>query len=842
MNRQFHNVTSHYNGYYWARENIKEGKDKIERATPDDFGKLIPLFVYGDEKTVKSNVSYFDKALEKESRVIKYHSMLIKGKEYCRWIDENYLVMAQAHFYKKEYYDAIDVLEYIVRTYPKTETKYRALLWLIRTYNAQLSVINTQATIDLLASDKGFPKKLTGEFASLEAEYFLMMGNNEKAVQELKKAIPLTTSKKQKARFLYVLGQIEEMKGNTKQATEYYKECASLHPPYEMYFSSKIKRALTVQGNDATQKVKKELKKMLRDDKNFDFRDQIYYAMAEIAIKEKDTITGLKDLYLSTSTSVQNTHQRGVSYLREADIYFQQTEYQLAQAYYDSAVGFLPKDFKDYDFIVSKKNSLTGLVKNLEIIQHEDSILKVAALDTNKRNALIKKIIEDLTAQEKRIEEEKKLLSEKKDNGNTTTSPTTSGGNNTPGAWYFYNSASISFGFSDFVKKWGGRTLEDNWRRSNKETITPTEVETVVDKKDTSHKSTVIADNHKKEFYLKGLPFTDEAKEESKAKIIEAYNNVGGIYKEQLKNLDRSIETFEVLNKRYPGNKYELQNYYQLYRLFLIKKNQKQSDYYKNLIVSKYPDTEFARIIKNPDYNKELQASKHIVENYYQETFTAYNSGKYNDVLAMVTQADSLYGGSELMPKFALLRAYSIGRTSSLLDYENALTKIIIKYPKDIPTKKRAQELIDEIKKFKSGKGNDTTRTGGADTVKALFNVDLETEHWVMIILPNGKKSVNEFKAKISDFNTQYFSLANLSVFSTFLGMDFQVVTIRAFENSAKAMDYYSLINSDQNVFKDVDQGKVSLTVITPDNYKTFFTEKKKTEYEKFFKENYTKK
>src|SRR5207244_1721755 len=158
----------------------------------------------------------------------------------------------------------------------------------------------------------------------------------------------------------------------------------------------------------------------------------------------------------------------------------------------------------------------------------------------------------------------------------------------------------------------------------------------------TAKKTIVVADKHKKEFYLKGLPFTDEAKEESKVKIIEAYNNVGGIYKEQLRNLDRSIETFEAMNKRFPGNKYELQNYYQLYRLFLLKKDQKQSDYYKNLIVTKYPETEFARIIKNPDYNKELQASKHVVENYYQETFTAYNSGKYNDVLAMVTQADSL--------------------------------------------------------------------------------------------------------------------------------------------------------------------------------------------------------
>jgi tetratricopeptide (TPR) repeat protein len=846
VNRQFHNVTAHYNGYYWARENIKEGLDKIQRATADDFGKLIPLFVYGDEKTVKNSNSYFDKALEKESRVIKYHSMNIKGKEYCKWIPANYLVLGEAHFYKKEYYDAIDVFEFIVRSYPKTQVKYQALLWLIRTYNAQNSVLNTQATIDLLDNDKAFPKKFTGEFAALQADYYLMMDNYDKAVQELKKAIPLTHNKKQKARFIYVLAQIEEMKGNTKQATQYYEEVARLHPPYDMYFSSKIKRAMTVQGgSDATQKVKKELKKMLRDEKNFDFRDQIYYAMAEIATKEHDTVQALKFLKASTAASAQNTRQRGMSFLREGDIYFQQMDYQNAQAYYDSAVGYLPKDFKDYDFIVNKKNSLNGLVKNLKIISNEDSLLKVAALDSNKRNALIKKIIADLTAKEKKEEEEKKLAAQQQQSNTNGSSGTSNGstGTTNAGAWYFYNSSSISFGFADFAKKWGPRQLEDNWRRSNKEAVIPENVEVNNTKVDTSkNKKTELADNKKPGYYLKDIPFTEEAKEDARTKIIEAYNNVGGIYKEQLRNYDRSIETFETLNRRYPGNKYELQNYYQLYRLFLLKKNQKQTDYYKNLILTKYPDTEFAKIIKNPDYNKELQASKNVVEKYYTETFDAYNAGRYNDVLAMVTQADSLYGGSDLMPKFALLRAYSIGRTQSIQDYENALTKIIIKYPKDAATKKRAQELIDEIKRFKSGKGNDTSRTSGADTTKALFNLDLETEHWVTILIPNKKQNVNEFKVRLSDFNAQFFPLAQLTVSSSYLGMDYLVFNIKAFENSTKAMDYYQLIVSDQNVFKDIDQSQVSLVVITPDNYKVFFTQKKKDEYVKFFKENYLRK
>ena len=48
------------------------------------------------------------------------------------------------------------------------------------------------------------------------------------------------------------------------------------------------------------------------------------------------------------------------------------------------------------------------------------------------------------------------------------------GGSNTGsqgGAWYFYNLNAKSFGQPEFRMKWGERVLEDNWRRSNKRTL-----------------------------------------------------------------------------------------------------------------------------------------------------------------------------------------------------------------------------------------------------------------------------------------------------------------------------------------------------------------------------------
>src|SRR5659263_269928 len=44
------------------------------------------------------------------------------------------------------------------------------------------------------------------------------------------------------------------------------------------------------------------------------------------------------------------------------------------------------------------------------------------------------------------------------------------------GKWYFYNQAALTFGRTEFRRRWGDRKLEDNWRRSNKTRVNITQV------------------------------------------------------------------------------------------------------------------------------------------------------------------------------------------------------------------------------------------------------------------------------------------------------------------------------------------------------------------------------
>ena len=44
------------------------------------------------------------------------------------------------------------------------------------------------------------------------------------------------------------------------------------------------------------------------------------------------------------------------------------------------------------------------------------------------------------------------------------------------GKWYFYNQAALTFGRTEFRRRWGDRKLEDNWRRSNKTRVSISQV------------------------------------------------------------------------------------------------------------------------------------------------------------------------------------------------------------------------------------------------------------------------------------------------------------------------------------------------------------------------------
>jgi tetratricopeptide (TPR) repeat protein len=853
IHRGWHNMNARYNGYFYSREYMKESIVKVEKANKDDFTKVIPLFIYPDNQTAKNFNSDFDKSIKKSSTVIQRHCITDKKKKEipnaCRWIDENYMLIGKSHLYKRDFFSALEVFEYVAKIYPKPETKYQGMLWVIRTNNEIGSLSQSEPVMDEIRNAKDVPKDkyFQRDLAAVSADYFIKRSDYSPAIKQLTKAIALTRKKTTRARFTYVLAQLYEKMGDNKKASMYYAMVPGLHPVYDMEFSAKINQAKLYDISSGDSKViKKQLLKMIKDDKNIEFRDQIYYALAQIAEKEKDMPLAVDYLNKSIQKSVSNNTQKALSYLKRADIFFDKQDYKVAQANYDSAITVLPKDYPDYALIEAKKKSLTSLVLNLNIIALQDSVNRLAAMSEKDRGRVIDKMIAKIEAEEKKAEEEKQteLYNQQQVAQNQTTVAATT----QSGSWYFYNPATVSFGVNEFTKKWGSRKLEDNWRRSEKDQVMAANVneETTEPVDSTEKKDNPIAgtgaNKNKKDrnYYLKKIPLTPEALTKSNEKIVDAYYNVGSIYKEQLLNNQKSVEAFEELLKKYPDNKYKLNSYYQLYRTYLAMNNKPKSDYYKNILLTDYPDTEYAKIIKNPDYAKDVMASKSLVEKFYTETYQLYSDGKYAEALANCRKADTMYSKNYLMPQFTFIKALCIGRTQDINAFENALTQIIIKYPKE-PVKDKAQEILDMIKKQKMQPTMDTAHTAVVDSAKTKtkFIFKEDGDYYWVVIVENGKGDLNKFKTKLSNFNTVTFSTEELEISSIFLDLNHQLISVKTFDGKGKAMDYYNFLKTKNDIFSDLDAGTYQSFIISAENYPAFYKDKNIAEYQTFFTQNF---
>lgn len=845
VTRSYHNVTSRYNGYYYASEIIKETRQRIEKAHIDDYSSILPMFIYADNKSVKNYYQELDKAIQKTSLVIKRHTITDRKENEIpgavKWIDDNYLVLGKARFYKREFFDALVAFEYVAKTYKKDENRFRAMLWMIRTHNELLTLSQSGPLIDKLRNDKEFPKKFQQELSALAADYYIRRGDYDNAIKELTKAITLTKKRKTKARFTFILAQLHEETGNVKKASQLYSQVIRLKPAYEMVFNARMKRASLYDATAGSSKeLKKQLLRMVKDDKNIEYLDQIYYALAQIEEKEKNIFGpngAMEYLRLSVRNSTVNAKQKAIAYLKLADISFEAEEYKAAQAYYDSTMTVLPKDFPNYEAIASKKKNLTGLVQNLNTIAFEDSVQRLAK-DSVLLEATIASILEQVEEEERRAQEEKFFQ-----NNNFNQLPGT-GSDAMQGASTFtlYNPAQAAFNISEFTKRWGSRPLEDNWRRGNRETPDMLSIEEDNLGGNTGPVDTlikpVVNDRKKREYYLQNIPFTVQEMEKSNARIIEAYYNAGAIYKEQLLNNEKAAETFEELLKRFKENKHKLSTYYQLYRLYTAMGNQQKADYYKNILVNDYPSTEFARLIKNPDYAKQTEASKSEVEDAYGSVLAAFNQGRYAEVITEADAAIKKYPKNFLMPKFDFLKAMAIGKTQGVDAYVKALKEIVVKYPKD-EVKPKAEEILAILSKTGTEAGNNNGQPTESNAA-SIYSYTPEAEHFVVIVANSKKINLGQLKTKISDFNSQFYSMATFNIGQVGFQGDNQMITIKTFENAKKAMDYFTTLRENSEVFKGITPDNFKLFVISSNNYSVLYNDKDLQKYLDFFTGSYS--
>jgi tetratricopeptide (TPR) repeat protein len=487
MSRFYHGLTTKYNILFNGTESYKEGLKTYEDSYVDDYSKILPIFIYGDDQLTSSIKPNMDRTIEKSTKSIKLHSITSKPEkdkgamsqkdkdfysknEYNVYIDDSYLIMGKAFFYQADYGGAIRIFDYIIKQFDDDETKYLAYNWLVRANVEIKDFREAQNLIDYLMSDMDYPEKLNYEFNLTLADFYLKQQQFSEAEQYVGEALLLVKKKKERLRLTFIHAQLKEELENYKESSELYAAVIKMNPPYEMAFNAKIKRASLFTGGKSIGSIKSELLDMLKDDKNIEYQDQIYYALGELEMKDNKVNQAIEYYLLSLQTSVSNTNQKALTFLALANIYFDKTSYVEAQAYFDSAVVSLDHDFPGYRELATKNQYLSKLVTNLNIVSRQDSLQMVANMSEPERDNFIKEIIKNLREKEAQELEERRNR-ELADMQGLSTGSRPMNSATSSGKWYFYNPSAKSFGQPEFKRRWGTRKLEDNWRRKNKQVM-----------------------------------------------------------------------------------------------------------------------------------------------------------------------------------------------------------------------------------------------------------------------------------------------------------------------------------------------------------------------------------
>jgi tetratricopeptide (TPR) repeat protein len=826
VNRQYHNVTAKYNGYFNGNESIKAGVKKLEANHTDDYTTTISVFPTGDLKKEHKSKSYMDKAIQKGSVVIQRHSMKIKGKEYCKWIDDNYLMVGRAYFYKGDFKEAIKTFSFIKSEYSKNEIRFEAALWLVRGYVENRDFASAESEIEELLSDKKFPNKLEEELTMVISDFYVQKKDFTNAITELINATKLIKRNRNKVRLNYILAQIYQYSNNYTLAQKHYEIVLRSNPEYEMAFNAKINLARSLErDNPNSKKMKEKLLKMTKDDKNKEYLDQIYYTIAEMEINNTDTVLAIENYILSTINSIENDPQKALSFLALGKIYFKKGMYKLANTHYDSTILYMQNDFRLYKKTNDRHLILADLVYNINLIEMQDSLQMLAKLPKSQQNTIIGGIIQAELEKERKAAEDQRLKQQMMfDNGRNRGRGEQFGNNTSGGKWYFYNPATLSFGMSEFRKKWGTRKLEDDWRRKDKKIANNFEIDSVSIDSTTSKETQNTKDPN---YYLDQLPKTKADFENSDIQIKEALYQLGLIYRVSLNEIDLSTNNFMDIFIRFSSDKqYSSLALYNVYINHSEANNPKAKNS-KKLLLSKYPNSIYAKMITDPNYTSEVLSKKDLIELNYKEIFILYKGNLFDQVIVKTENISN----DKYINKLLLLRALSFIKKENVDKAIITLNKIS---KEDEKVSQEAKYILDAIlDPSKIKKANELAVSGSPYLYRS------SNQHMIILVLPKEGVDVTYLKTLISDFHINNIGNEVFEISALLMGLDKHLLMIKSFENINESMMYYKLFLEEKSVMSVLNKSQFKLMSISLENFQEFYKNKDTKGYYNFFKKNY---
>ena len=778
--RSYHQTKVKYNILYNGNIAYEEGLKAIRDANTDDYSRILYLYPVSNHQAAEASSSQMDKTIEKCRKCIKLHSIKAKPKrnpkkandpKYKLWIQSEefnvnmklaWMRLGEAEFHKGDFLGAVSTFSYILRHYQNDpDIIAQCQLWTARAY-AELGWQYEAEDMLNRAQRDALSRKHANLYAAVKADVLLKGEHFHEAIPFVRMAMPHEKRKIYRPRFSFVLGQLYEHENNRTDAIQSYKYVVRMAPPNEMEFNARIRMAELGGKNSLRQ-----LRTMTKQSKFKDRLDQIYGTMGNIYLAQRDTAKALEMYAKAIEEATQAGSAKAAVLVRAGDIYFEQRAYVSAQPCYREAVTILTAEHNDYNRIQKRSEVLDELIVSYNQAQLQDSLQRISHLSEEEQRAIVDKIIADLIEAEKQDSikqaQEARELAHGDSGPRSVNTANMLGGGMQKGEWYFYNPQLIKQGKQEWYKRWGTRSLEDNWRRQNKQVMIQddglSDLTEETDSARMASDSTFVpqvheTDIHKPEYYLQQIPKTEQDYAISDSLWREALVALYYIYRDKLEDEAQTLETLRFLDERWGTH----------------------------LSVLAIHEDEALRALRDDEnYIARMQRMLAEQDSLYAVTYTAYTKGQFAAVKENTHYAQTTFPESRLMPRFLFLNAVSIARTEGQEAFVLALQNLVADYGQT-ELGAMAKDMLAML-----GQGMESQKGGSTGSLADMRGQIEETpqdtiseQQWsedrkqpsvVLLILPTAEEeALNELQYEVALFN-----------FSQFLIRDFELQKMPVF-------------------------------------------------------------
>ncbi|MBR3123350.1 MAG: tetratricopeptide repeat protein [Prevotella sp.] len=698
--RWWHSFNARYNTYYNGKLAYIDASLEKENGNKDNFTELIPLYTVGNKNSRELGKGNYEKAIEKCQKAIKLHSIKkrpewtkkrrkterdlewLSRKEYNPFLWKAWLMMGRAQFYKGAFDEAAATFNYMSRLYQTQPAIYgRARAWLAKCYIEQEWLYDAEDVIRNMRRDS-IHWRAQKEWDYTLADYYIHTGDYAEAVPYLKKVIKHEMRKRQKAREYYLLGQLETELGHPQEAYKAYKKVIAQNPPYEIEFNARIAMTEVMAGSQAKQMIGK-LKRMAASDKNKDYLDQVYYALGNIHLAQRDTAQAISAYEKGNEKATRSGIEKGVLLLKLGDLYWAKEKFSDAQRCYGEAIGMLDKERKDYEQLAQRSKVLDELGPYTDAIHLQDSLQALAQMSEKDRNAAIDRVIEALKKKEK---EEKRKQAEADaqqqmqrnagvgNRNQTNTQQPTPNTRPQDGQWYFYNPLAVQQGKQTFERQWGKRENVDNWQRINQTVVAgmggmgeePSQevLDSIARQEALQDSLQQVADSaqndpHKREYYLAQIPFTEEQVAASNLIIQDGLFHSGVIFKDKLDNLRLSEKQFNRLLTDFPQFEQMADVYYHMFLLHSRRGEHGVAASYVARLESEYPESPWTTLLTDPYFAETARFGEQVEDSIYGATYNAFKADRYGEVRGNVRISEERFPMGANRDKFIFIGGLS---------------------------------------------------------------------------------------------------------------------------------------------------------------------------------------